>query len=127
MKTMQKWINQDQTPFIMGKKEAEITLIKAEKKNNHLFLQLAGDCLKNDNYRLFLKGKYLTVVLIEEKNLARPIYVHNLNWEQYDYSGYELVKTVDIFLPGDNFYLIRHSYLSANQILNVILGQEHYN
>jgi hypothetical protein len=127
MKTMEKWISQDHTPFIIGKKDEEISLIKAVKKHHHLVLQIAGSCLKDDNYRLFLKGKYLTIVLIEEKLVARPIYVHNVNWEEYDHSGYEQVKTVDIFLPGDNFYLIRHSFLTNDQVLNVILGQEHYN
>jgi hypothetical protein len=126
MKTMQNWISQDYTPFIIGKKDEELSLIKAEKKHHQLTLQIAGSCLKDNNYRLFIKGKYLTIVLIEEKLVARPIYVHNLNWQQSDYSGYEKVKTFDIFLPGDNFYLIRHSFLTKDHVLNVILGQEYY-
>lgn len=127
MKSLHKWVSKDQTPYIIGQTDKKIQLIGAEKSRNNWILQFAGDYLKNDKYRLFLKGRYLTIVLIEEKKLARPIYVHNLNWQQYDYSGYDLVKNIDVFLPGDNFYLIRHSFMTADQILNVYLTQEPFN
>lgn len=127
MKSIVKQNNTDNSQLIGYRKDQEIKLMDVEKTKHGYFLQIKINKLEKDNYRLFVKGKYLTILLVELKEVSRPIHFHNLKLHNFEDTYYEVIKSYDLWLPGDNFYLVRHFYVPADQILHVFLGRFHRN
>ena len=120
-------LNKINSPFIINRNDMEIKLVDFQKINRTHLLQLELLNLKKDNYRIFLKGHYLSLIITETKIIPRPVHVHNIDWN-LDYNhGYDVMKSVDIWLPGDNFYLIKHYAIPEDQVLKIFLGQMHMN
>jgi hypothetical protein len=114
-------------PFLLKKNETKIRVIDFKKVHNNYLLQLAIPNVSEDNYRLFIKGFYLTLIISEQKEVNRPVHIHNMTWDFYKNSNYELMRNIDIWLPGDNFYLIKHYSVPEDQLLNIFLGKMHFN
>jgi hypothetical protein len=128
VKTNRELIQNDRTPFLIKKNDVDISIMDFHKiHKDHYLLILGIDNISEDNYRLFINGRYLTVILSESRELNRPVYVHHMNWGIFNTRNYEILKNVDIWLPGDNFYLIRHFSVPEDQVLKVFLGEMHMN
>ncbi len=110
-------------PYVKNNDNLKVELINFKKSEKHYILQVGIINLESDNYRLFLKGSCLSVILSEPREFSRPVHMHNINWKVYSRQSYEVLKHVDIWLPGDNFYLIRHFAYPSDQLLEVILGR----
>jgi hypothetical protein len=115
------------TPFLIKKNDADIKIIDFQKIHNRHVLQLDVLNLTKDNYRVFIKGNYLTVIVSEPKEINRPVRIHNMNWSINSQANYEVMKNIDIWLPGNNFYLIQHYIVPESQVLTIILGRMHMN
>lgn len=112
------------TPSIINNhNEAEIKLLDFQKKNQLYLLQLELKSIRIDNYRIFLKDRYLTLVVSEIRELEKPVYLHNMSWQEVDSEGYEVMKNIELWLPGDNFYLVKHFFVPASNLLNIYLGR----
>ena len=114
-------------PFLMKKKDTSIKVIDFQKIHKNYLLQLEMPNISDDNYRIFIKGYYLTLILSEQKEINRPVHIHNMKWDIYRQSNYELMRNIDIWLPGDNFYLIKHYTIPEKQLLKILLGKMHFN
>lgn len=120
-------LNKINSPFIINRNDLEIKLVDFQKIRRTHLLQLELNNLKEDNYRLFLKGHYLTMIITEIRSISKPVYVHNMDWRLINNNEYEVMKSVDIWLPGNNFYLIKHYAIPEDQTLKIFLGQMHVN
>ena len=109
------------TPFLIKKNDNNIKIIDFQRIHNNYLLQLCISNISKDNYRIFINGFYLTLILSEAKEIIRPVRVHNMNWSIYNRKSYELLKNIDIWLPGDNFFLIRHYTVPEKELLKIIL------
>jgi hypothetical protein len=131
MKTLEKRnndiLNKINSPFIIKRNEIDIKLIDFQKMNRTHLLQLEIKNLQKDNYRVFLKEHYLTLIITETKAIPKPIHVHNIDWNLVYNHDYDVMKNVDIWLPGDNFYLIKHYSIPEDRVLKIFLGQMHMN
>ncbi len=114
-------------PFLDKKDDLKIELVNFQKSTKHFILQLSVINLESDNYRLFLKGSCLTLVVSEPHEYSRPIHIHDINWKIYNHQSYEVLKHSEIILPGDNFYIVRHFAYPESQLLEVILGNTYGN
>ena len=125
MRTMNLRAEMPQTleyPYIDKKYNPEIGLVNFRKTDKHYILQLRVTKIESDNYRLFLNGSCLTLILSEPHEYSRPVHMHNLSWRVYNRQSDEVVKNMEIWLPGDNFYVIRHFAYPENQLLEIVLG-----
>jgi hypothetical protein len=128
MKAMEKSLNrihnnESRPAIISNYNDAKIEL-KTFRKSNHLYLlQLELTSINGDSYRIFLSDSYLKLVLSEIRELIKPVYIHNLSQKEFDNVGYEVMKSVELWLPGDNFYLVKHFFIPKTKILNIYLGR----
>jgi hypothetical protein len=111
-------------PHIDANGDLKIEWIKFNNSGKHYILKMNISNLENDNYRLCLDGSRLSVIISEPLDYSRPIHLHNINWKMFTHQTFDLLKQADIWLPGDNFYLIRHLALPDDNILEVILGNK---
>lgn len=131
MKIAEKWTDTGHenlfTPYIIDKDGVESKLIEFKELENSFLLQIELTNIKHDNYRLFQNGQYLNLIISEEIEIERPVYLHNVNWGQYAQLKYDVMKRIIILLPGDNFYLVKHNIIPQEKILNIYLSRMQYN
>ena len=116
-----------QAPFLINRSDLDISLVDFQKMNKIYMMTFNTTKLDEDSYRVFLKGHYLTLIISEPKVISKPFYTHKINWHSFAHNSYEVFKTVDVWLPGNNFYLIRHYMMPGNQVLRILLGELHHN
>ncbi len=127
MKTLEKRTNHVENKIYMNsminKNKIEIKLISLQKTNDRFLLQIELNNLRGDNYCILLKGNYLTLIISDKKEISKPVYTRNIDSREFDQPGYEIVKSVDFWLPGDNFYVLKHYFVQADQLLNIYLSR----
>lgn len=122
IKSIAKPNNNVMLPYINSKNEDQIKLIDFKKYQEYYMLQLNVKNIDVKNYRLFIKGRCLSVVVSEIHRYPKPAYVHDFSWSNFDRESYEVFKSVDVWLPGENFYLIRHFVYPYDELLELMLG-----
>lgn len=110
-------------PFIIKKNDFDIKMVDYHHNDQYSEISLGYLNLTDDNYRLFVNGQYLTLIVSEVKEAKRPMHLHNIGWNIYRNHNYEVMKSIDLWLPGDNFYLVRHYLVPKDQILKIVLGR----
>lgn len=129
MKTLERLNNNDReySPFFIEKNDIDINLVYWQEVNDMLVLQFNIDMYSEDSYRIFLNDQVLSLIISEVKEVTKPYHVHNIDWDEVNTNGYEVMKNVDFWLPGGNFYLLRHFFVPRNKMLHIYLGKLHYN
>ena len=122
IKSTAKTYNNAMLPYINGENKEQIRLINFKQYPEYYMLKLNVKNIDVKNYRLFIKGRCLTVVVSEIHQYSKPTYVHNFSWTNFNREFYEVFKSVDIWLPGENFYLIRHFVYPYDELLELMLG-----
>lgn len=131
MKTLVKEIDMGEgkliSPSVIQSNDEKIKVIDFYRLSRYHILQISINDIENDNYRIFLKGRYITLIISELREISMPMHIHNMNWNFENYHSYEVMKHVDILLPGDDFYLVRHYAILKKQVLIIVLGKINFN
>lgn len=116
--------NKSQLPYIISKNNLDINHLSYREENKRFLLQIGLSDFPEDHYHIFLDGHYLTLAISDDLRNMKPYLVHNMNQRLIqDKMAFEKIKSVDIWLPDDNYFLINHYYLPEDQILNIYLGK----
>lgn len=110
-------------PFIITNKNINAKMVDFKRENQIYTITLGNLTLSYDNYRLFLNGHYLTLIISESKEAKRPLHLKNVEWDLYRQYKYEVMRNIDVWLPGDNFYLIKHFFVPESRELNIVLEE----
>lgn len=110
-------------PYILTPNNLDIKIIGHEKINNRYLITVQTIPIEDDGYRVFLNGRYLSIIISQVHEISRPLYTRNINLNSFDKRNYEVFRSVEIMLPGNNFYLVRHYLLPGNQIMKILLGE----
>ncbi len=102
--------------------EVNVTGFSYNYLKNTYKLTLYSDLLYNDNYSISMIDNRLVVIISEIKEYNKPSYTHNIKWNYSDTQAYERIRSVDILMPGNDFYLIRHYVIPNKSLLQVILS-----
>ena len=89
---------------------------------NQYKLSIYSQLIFKDNYSISLIDNKLIILISEAKEYNKPVYIHNYNWKNSGTETYERIRSLDILLPGDDFYIIRHYMIPEKSILNIILS-----
>ncbi len=109
-------------PVIEKNIDQEIRIISFRRSNhNRSILKLEVMHLNHDNYRIFLNGQRLSLIISESMEYTRPLHLHNIDWKFYNRQTYEVLRNVIIWLPEVNMYLVKYYIIPNSQILKVIL------
>lgn len=89
---------------------------------NEYILELNSGLIQTDNYTLSLVRNRLIISITEHKQIDRPVYVNNYYLSYPKSSTYERIRSVDVYLPGKDFYLIRQYFIPDKSTLSIILS-----
>lgn len=113
--------------FNTKKPQADIIDFRPDK-NHHYILKLKINNIDPDNYRLIFDQNQLTVIIFESIEFNNPVHIRNYKLHDlYKDQSYEEIKSFDLTLPEQDFYLIGHSVIPKKRLLKVIFGKLNYN
>ena len=119
--------NNDQNldiPFIEKRNDFDVNIAGFSYNflKNQYKLSIYSDLILKDNYTISLDDDKLIIIIAEIREYNKPAYIHNFqrNYSQTD--TYERIRSMDIYLPGKDFYLVRHYAIPKKSMLYVILS-----
>lgn len=77
--------------------------------------------LESNNYKIFLENSKLMIVVAVNHSLAKPWHLHNMQENLAEQYHYDIMRHVQVWLPADNFYLLRHFLDLEEGNLKIIL------
>jgi len=72
--------------------------------NDKKVIVIKSPLLEKDNFNVVHAGSRITLIISEKKKIEKPIYVHNVETKQFDFTEYERLKSFDHYIP-DNYYV----------------------
>ena len=115
-----KWI--EPFHFRIDETHDNVEIVDYKEENGSLVITLFSMLFLEDNFRFFIQGNKLVIFVTEKVR-----YTHQemtvVDWQRFNSSSYERIRNISVFLPGDNFYLLRHFVIPEKFLLKVILGQ----
>ena len=112
------------TPFIVNNSNSNIRLVGLKKVNNKLLLKLDINELASKNYHIHIFKHCLTIILTDKEYVTRPQKIYNLDRNLFSEKDSEEFKSIDIWLPADNFYIVKYNYNTEDNLLEIYLGEE---
>lgn len=115
-------INRYYYPVIENKVDQEIRILSFRRNHNkRSILKVESTHLKDDNYRIFLNGQRLSLIISESVEYQKPLHLHNIDRKIFNRQTYEVLRNVVIWLPEVNMVLVKYYLIQNRQILKVIL------
>ena len=128
MKTMVKKSNYNKydtyIPVIKKRNDfnVSITGLSYNYYKNQYKLGIISNLILKDNYTISILEDKLVIVISEIREISKPAHIHNIQWNYPQTRTYERIRSMDIFLPGKNFYLIRHYVIPEKSLLQIVLS-----
>jgi hypothetical protein len=128
METMEKKVQNNTynayVPIIKKRDDFDVNITGMSYNyfKNQYKLGIVSDLIMKDNYTLSLLEDKLVVVVSEIREISKPAHIHNIQWNYPQTRTYERIRSMDIFLPGKNFYLIRHYVIPEKSLLQIVLS-----
>jgi len=108
--------------FSINDDHEKVEIVDYVEDNDSLVISLYSALFLEDSFRFFFHGNKLVVVISERVQSMRPN-MPVVDWHRFSGATYERLRNVSIFLPGDNFYLMRHFLVPEQYLLKLFLGQ----
>ena len=103
----------------------EIRIVDFMKKTEvgESTITLCSSIFLNNQVKVTIKNKKLILVISENVNTRKSIWMPVNDWEHCTRQTYKRIHNIGILLPGDNFYIIRHFLIPDKLFLRIVLGQ----
>ncbi len=100
----------------------KVEIMNYEEEKGMLVITLFSLMFLEDNFRFLFHGNKLVIVVTEKVQTfesGMPV----VDWHRFNRYTYERFRNVSIYLPGDNFYMLRHFLIPEKYLLKIFLGQ----
>lgn len=126
--TAKNFIYNDQNiniPFIKKRSDFNVSIsgFSYNFLKNRYKLSIHSDLILKDNYTISLTDDKLIIVVSEIREFIKPSYIHNIQTSYSETNTYERIRSMDIYLPGKNFYIVRHYVIPAKNLLHIVLSK----
>jgi len=109
-------------PIVEKNSASEIKIISFRRNhNNKSILKLGVTNINDNNYRVYLNGQRLSLIISEHAEYSKPIYMRNIDHRFYNRENYEVLRNVIIWLPEVNMDLVKYYLMPHSQVLIVIM------
>ena len=103
-----------------GDLESKIVNFKLYGNFYNLILNIKN--IESNNYRIFIEKSRLSIIIAENHFFVKPPHLHNIDGSsENNQFSYEVMRHVEVLLPADNFYLLRHFLDVEEGNLKIIL------
>ena len=92
------------------------------KEEDNFSLSVFSLLFSKNNIKVSLKGNKIIIITSEMVNNENTnMYV---DWQIYQQKSYIRMRSINIILPGKNFYLLRHYFIPEEFQLKIILKRK---
>ena len=104
------------------KKDVEIIDYYEDQVKGQLFMSLYSPLFSENQQKIYIRDNKLIIIVSEIiHSVSKTTYVSD--WQNYSQQSYIRMRNISLFLPGDNFYLLRHFLIPEKFLLNIIIGK----
>lgn len=104
-------------------KKVKILDIVSNPKTKQHELTLESQLFSEEPVNVSVHGNKLNLIVSELVDVSRSTKLQHYNWQSYFYQSYTRMQNITVFLPGDNFFMIRSFLIPEKFLLKIILGQ----
>lgn len=130
MKTLEinrKTINNFDTNAVFLDKTAQVPDLEIinhqyNAKTGQTYIIVSTQILRSDNYKIFLHGNHLGLVISEHIEFNKPLYLRHYNLQSYQQQSYERFHSASVLLAGYNYYLVNYLFIPEKNHLEIVLG-----
>jgi hypothetical protein len=102
--------------------DVEIIEYCEEQVKGEVFLSLYSPLFSENHQKIYIRDNKLIIIVSEIiHSLPKTTYISD--WQNYSQQSYVRMRNISLFLPGDNFYLLRHFLIPERFLLNIIIGK----
>lgn len=105
--------------------ESEVKVVDFKEENElGLFEISLYSCLfAISQLKIDIRGNKMVLLVSEQVESGRSRSVFVSDWQSYYPQSYTRMRTINLLLPGDNFFLLRHFLVPENYLLKVFLSR----
>jgi len=101
-----------------------ISIIRGSNEKGQIIILLSSLLFSDDNVKIFIRENKMVIVVTEVVDTSHSATEFVTDWQRFAKNSYERIHNINLILPGDNFFLLRHYILPEKYLLKAILGQK---
>lgn len=106
-----------------GSDEIKIVDFLEETENGQFVISMYSPLFSGNKLKVFVRGNKLVLFITEVVESSQSTTLYVSDWQNYYPQSYTRMRNVSFFLPGDNFFLLRHFLVPEKYLLKILLGQ----
>ena len=104
-------------------KEVKLVDYTRDLDKGQIIILLSSLLFSDNKVRIYIRENKMVVVVTEVVDTTYSPNNFVTDWQRFTKRTYERIHNLNLVLPGDNFYLLRHYVLPEKYLLKIILGK----
>ena len=104
-------------------KEVKLVDYTRDLDKGQIIILLSSLLFSDNNVNIYIHENRMVVVVTEIVDTTYSPNNFVTDWQRFTKRTYERMHNLNLVLPGDNFFLLRHFVLPENYLLKIILGK----
>ncbi len=104
-------------------KEVKLVDYTRDLEKGRIFIILSSLLFNENNVKIYIRDNKMAVVVTEVVDTTYSPNSFVTDWQRFTKRTYERMHNLNLVLPGENFYLLRHFVLPEKYLLKIILGE----
>ncbi len=104
-------------------KEVKLVDYTRDLEKGRIFIILSSLLFNENNVKIYIRDNKMAVVVTEVVDATYSPNSFVTDWQRFTQRTYERMHNLNLVLPGENFYLLRHFVLPEKYLLKIILGE----
>ena len=94
-----------------------------DPEKGQLLISLYSQLFSESQLKISIRESKIVIIVSELVGFNKSVATYISDWQTYSQRSYVRMRNISLFLPGDNFYLLRHFVVPEKFLLNIILGK----
>ena len=103
--------------------EVKIFEYVEDTEKGQLLISLYSQLFSESQLKISIRESKIVIIVSEQVGFGKSTANYTSDWQTYSQQSYLRMRNISLFLPGDNFYLLRHFVVPEKLLLNIILGK----
>lgn len=103
--------------------EAKIVDYFEDPDKGQLIISLYSQLFAENQQKIYIRDNKLIIIVSELIHSYKSDSPYVSDWQSFSQQSYVRMRNISLFLPGDNFYLLRHYLVAEKFLLNIIVGK----
>lgn len=103
--------------------EVKIVEYFEDPEKGQLLISLYSQLFSESQLKISIRESKIVIIVSELVGFNKSATTYTSDWQTYSQQSYMRMRNISLFLPGDNFYMLRHFVVPEKFLLNIILGK----